>query len=128
MFLVIGVIAVFLLFMHMIYAFPLLARYENTIINTLRNSYAIAAKYLGRTAFLAVLLLVEACIFMWNNTTVFFGILFGPACLILTVSGFANQFFMLIEQENETVEQEGEASEDEQEEYDEMEYRKDEWM
>lgn len=100
LFMVVGVMAVFLLFMHMIYAFPLLARYENTIINTLRNSYAIAAKYLGRTAFLAVLLLLELCIIFWNQTTIYFGILFGPACIILTISGFAKQFFMLIEQEN----------------------------
>lgn len=101
LFLVVGVIAVFLTFMHMIYAFPLLARYENSVINTMRNSYAIAAKYLGRTAFLAVLLLLEMCIIFWNHTTIYFGILFGPACIILTISGFASQFFMLIEQENE---------------------------
>lgn len=117
MFLIVGVLAVFLLFMHMIYAFPLLARYENTIINTLRNSYAIAAKYLGRTAFLAVLLLLEMCIIFWNQTTIFVGVLFGPACIILTISGFAKQFFMLIEQENAMVEEEAEEELDEEEEY-----------
>lgn len=106
LFLIVGVITVFLTFMHMIYAFPLLARYENSIINTMRNSYAIAAKYLGRTAFLAVLLLLEFCIIFWNMTTIYFGILFGPACIILTISGFASQFFMLIEQENATTEKE----------------------
>lgn len=105
MFLIVGVVAAFLLFMHMIYAFPLLARYENTIINTLRNSYSIAAKFLGRTAFLAVLLLLELGIILWNTTTQFVGLLFGPACMILTISGFAKQFFMLIEQENEAGEQ-----------------------
>lgn len=105
MFLIVGVVAAFLLFMHMIYAFPLLARYENTIINTLRNSYSIAAKFLGRTAFLAVLLLLELGIILWNTTTQFVGLLFGPACMILTISGFAKQFFVLIEQENEAGEQ-----------------------
>lgn len=105
MFLIVGVVAAFLLFMHMIYAFPLLARYENTIINTLRNSYSIAAKFLGRTAFLAVLLLLELGIILWNTTTQFVGLLFGPACMILTISGFAKQFFILIEQENEAGEQ-----------------------
>lgn len=38
MFTVIGVLATFLAFMHLVYAYALLARYENTIINTLRNS------------------------------------------------------------------------------------------
>lgn len=119
MFLIVGIVAAFLLFMHMIYAFPLLARYENTIINTLRNSYSIAAKFLGRTAFLAVLLLLEMGIILWNSTTQFVGLLFGPACMILTVSGFAKQFFMLIEQENEvgeeTEEDFNEADESEEE-------------
>ena len=113
LFLVVGVLAVFLLFMHMIYAFPLLARYENSVINTLRNSYAIAAKYLGRTAFLAVLLLLEMCIIFWNMTTIFLGVLFGPACIILTISGFARQFFVLVERENEMLKEEKEREESE---------------
>ena len=44
MFLIIGVVGVYLIFMHMVYAFPLMARYENSIINTMRNSYSIAAQ------------------------------------------------------------------------------------
>lgn len=115
MFLIVAVLGIFLLFMHMIYAFPLLARYENTVINTLRNSYAIAAKYLGRTAFLAVLLLLEMAIIFWNSTTIFVGVLFGPACIFLTISGFAKQFFQLIEQENAQVQSEEETSDSEEE-------------
>ncbi len=115
MFLIVGVIAIFLLFMHMVYAFPLLARYENTIINTLRNSYSIAAKYLGRTAFMAVVLVFEMCVIMWNPVTLFVGLLFGPACIIYTISGFANTFFNLIEQDNAQREEEMEEEADEEE-------------
>lgn len=115
MFLIIGVVAVFLLFMHTIYAFPLMARYENSVINTLRNSYSIAAKFFGRTIFLAVLLLFELAIIFWNFTTMFVGLLFGPACIILTISGFAKQFFKVIEQENEMAEEE--AQDENEEEY-----------
>ena len=100
MFLIIGVVGVYLIFMHMVYAFPLMARYENSIINTMRNSYSIAAKFLGRTAFLAVLLVIEMAIIMWNLTTMFAGVLIGPACIICTISGFANTFFEVIEREN----------------------------
>lgn len=115
MFLIVGVVAVFLLFMHTIYAFPLMARYENSVINTLRNSYSIAAKFFGRTIFLAVLLLFELAIIFWNFTTMFVGLLFGPACIILTISGFAKQFFKVIEQENEMAEEE--AQDENEEEY-----------
>lgn len=117
MFLIIGVVGVYLIFMHMVYAFPLMARYENSIINTMRNSYSIAAKFLGRTVFLAVLLVIEMAIIMWNLTTMFAGALIGPACIIFTISGFANTFFEVIERENlmaEVDEKTAEASDDEE--------------
>ena len=117
MFLIIGVVGVYLIFMHMVYAFPLMARYENSIINTMRNSYSIAAKFLGRTAFLAVLLVIEMAIIMSNLTTMFAGVLIGPACIIFTISGFANTFFEVIERENlmaEVDEKTAEASDDEE--------------
>lgn len=110
MFLIVGVIGIYLIFMHMVYAFPLLARYENSIVNTMRNSYSIAAKFLGRTVFLAVLLVVEMAIILWNLTTMFAGLLIGPACIILTISGFANTFFSVIERENLMAEQEEKES------------------
>lgn len=100
-FLIVGVVAIFLVFMHFIYAFPLLARYENGVINTMRNSYSIAAKFFGRTIFLAVLLLLETAIILWNATTMFVGLLLGPACICLTISGFARSFFTVIERENQ---------------------------
>jgi uncharacterized membrane protein YesL len=101
LFLVIGVVAIYLVYMHLVYAFPLLARYENSVVNTMRNSYSIAAKFLGRTLFLAVFLVVEVGLFLWNTTTQFFGLILGPACIILTISGFARTFFTVIEREND---------------------------
>ena len=75
------------------------------------------AKFLGRTAFLAVLLVIEMAIIMWNLTTMFAGVLIGPACIIFTISGFANTFFEVIERENlmaEVDEKTAEASDDEE--------------
>ena len=40
-YLIIGIVAGFLAYMHIAYAFALQARYENSIFNTLRNSYSI---------------------------------------------------------------------------------------
>ncbi|WP_337473713.1 hypothetical protein [Jutongia sp.] len=47
---------------------------------------------------------------LWNLTTMFAGLLIGPACIILTISGFANSFFTVIERENLMAEQEEKES------------------
>lgn len=105
-YLIIGVIAVFFAFMHLIYAFPLQARYENTVINTLRNSYSIAAKFFIKTILLFIVLVLLFIVFDWNNITRLLGILVGPACVMLTISGFGIQAFRLVENENEARQEE----------------------
>lgn len=94
-----GILAIFLLVMGFIYAFPLSARYENTLIGTIKNSVAIASRYFVRTIFLVIILVIEYIVFMFNETMMFFGILIGPACIMLTISGFAIFFFREIEKE-----------------------------
>lgn len=101
MFKVIGILAIFLAFMHLIYAYALLARYENTIINTLRNSYSIGLRYFFKTLGLFILVVLECAVFMWNYTTIFIGVLVGPACIIYTISCFARPLFRLVENANE---------------------------
>ena len=112
MFLIAGIVAAFIFGMAFIYAFPLSARYENTLLETLKNSARIATRYFVRTLFLAAVLAVEVFIGLFNSTTLFFAILIGPACLMLTVSGFAINFFRQIEREPGAVkEKEKEESE-----------------
>lgn len=101
MFTVVGVIASFLAFMHLIYAYALLARYENTIINTMRNSYSICIRYFAKTIGLFLVLALEFVVFLWNFSTIFLAILIGPACIIYTISGFARPLFRIIENDNE---------------------------
>ena len=101
MFTVIGVIASFLAFMHLIYAYALLARYENTIINTMRNSHSICIRYFKKTIGLFLVLVLEFVVFLWNFSTLFLAILIGPACVIYTISGFARPLFRIIETDNE---------------------------
>ena len=103
MFLIAGIMAVFVFGMAFIYAFPLSARYENTLFETLRNSARIATRYFVRTLLLAAVLAVEVFIGLFNSTTLFFAILIGPACLMLTVSGFAIYFFRQIEKDPGSV-------------------------
>ncbi len=113
LFLIAGIVSAFVFAMAFIYAFPLSARYENTLPETLRNSARIATRYFLRTLALAAVLAVEIFIGLFNTTTLFFAILIGPACLMLTVSGFAIYFFREIEREPGSV-REKETEEDEE--------------
>ena len=80
---------------------PFDARYHNTLLRTFRNSAAIAVRYFGHTLLLWLLLLVLIALFPFNSTLLFFGFLIGPACLFLTVSGFAVKLFRSIEKEGD---------------------------
>jgi len=97
--LIVGIVAGLVYFMLFIYAFPLLARYENSIFKTLGNSYRIATRYFLRTLLLAVIIAIEVALFMWNQILIFIGLLVAPACIMLTISGFAIRFFREIEKE-----------------------------
>lgn len=111
-YLTVGILASVLAFMHLIYAFPLQARYENTVINTLRNSFSITIRYFIRTIFLFIISAFLVAFFIWNNVTIFLGILIGPATLMLAISGFAIQAFRLIECANQETEEQGHPEEE----------------
>ena len=99
-FLVIGIITAYIMTFSMLYVFPLLARYENTIFKSLKNSFSIGMKYFFRSIFLLIIVAIEVIIIMWNGTTLFVGVLIGPACIILTISGPAMHIFRLIDKAN----------------------------
>lgn len=97
-FVILGILSAFLFGIAIIYTYPLLARYENKLLKTIRNSMRIAMRYFGRTIFLVVVLVIEYIIFFrFTRITLLIGILVGPATMILTVSGFAMYFFREIE-------------------------------
>ena len=81
----------------LLYSFALTARYENTLMQILKNSFRISMKFFVRTLALVFLLVLEILAFMWNYTTIFIGIILGPALLILTVCLFARPIFMKLE-------------------------------
>lgn len=86
-----------------IYAFALSAKYENTLIRTIKNSYDIFIRHIVRNGILAIVLAAELAVFFWNTTTLFFFILIGPACIFLTISGWAVPIFREIEKEDGAV-------------------------
>ncbi len=99
--LVMGMVAAFVFLLSFLFAFPLQARYENTLLKTLKNSADICTKFFLRTLSLVIVLFVEIVLIYWNEVTLFVGILIGPACIIYTISGYARYFFRLIEKENQ---------------------------
>lgn len=104
-YLIVGIVTTVFAFMHLIYAFPLQARYENTVLHTLRNSFSISLRYLIKTVFMFIILALLCAVFMWNHITQFLGILIGPASIMLAISGFAMQSFRLIENDNKEREE-----------------------
>ena len=101
--LIMGMVAAFVFLLCFLFAFPLQARYENSLINTLKNSADISIRYFVRTLTLIIALAIEVAFFLWSSTTMFFGLLMGPACLIYTVTGYAKIFFREIEKEPGSV-------------------------
>lgn len=112
-FLIMGMVAVLVFTMGLLYAFPLMARYENTFLRTLKNSYDISTRYFLRTLMMAAIVALEMILFLWNTTLIAIGVLMGPAILIYTVCAFAIRTFRLIEKEPGAVaESETTAGED----------------
>ncbi len=88
----------FVLLTHFTYAFPLMARYDNTIYTTFRNSATISIRYFGRTVLLWMLISLLFILFLFNSTLVYFGFLIGPTSIFLTVSAMSLSIFKKIEE------------------------------
>lgn len=98
-FLIIGSISIVLVISALIYSYPLIARYENTLLKTIQNSIDITRKYFGRTLLLVLILAFEFIIFQFNTTLLFFGIIIGPGFMIFTVAALSKRIFQEIEKE-----------------------------
>lgn len=97
--LIMGCFSAYIFIFCLLYVFPLLARYDNTVINSIKNSFRIGMKFFGRTALLLVIIVIELLIIFWNGTTMFIGALIGPACIMFTISGVAMHIFRKIEED-----------------------------
>ncbi len=102
-FLIIGMVSTALAVVALLYTYPLIARYENTLPKTIQNSINISRRYFGRTLLLVVILAVEFVLFQFNSTMLFFGILIGPGFMIFTVASFSKRIFQQIEKEPGSV-------------------------
>ncbi|MCX4273176.1 MAG: YesL family protein [Acetatifactor sp.] len=101
-FLLVGILSIVVVVSALLYAYPLAARYENTLFRTIQNSIDITRRYVGRTLFLVFVLSLEFLLFQFNQTMMFFSILLGPGFMIYTLAAFSKKTFLLIEKENGT--------------------------
>ncbi|BCJ95868.1 beta-carotene 15,15'-monooxygenase [Anaerocolumna cellulosilytica] len=81
-----------------IYAFPLLARYNNSVGRILLNSIAISIRYFFRT--LIIIILIAALLFLgfYSTTTLFFVIVLGIGIVTFIVSAYVLKIFEQLEQ------------------------------
>ena len=86
-----------LLIVFNLYTYPLIARYENSLKNMIKNSLGICLTYFGRTVLILALLFLEGAIIFWNRWTILAGLFFGPEFMIFTISGIAKKIFLQIE-------------------------------
>ncbi|HHU74495.1 MAG TPA: YesL family protein [Clostridiales bacterium] len=95
---IVGVLASVYFTFSFIYAYPLIARYDNTIFNTLKNSFLISIRFVLRTIILLLIIAFTLLLIFFNKTNIFFGIILGPAFIIFTVSSFALRIFQKLEE------------------------------
>jgi uncharacterized membrane protein YesL len=98
-FLILGVLTLFLFVFSLLYAYPQAARYENTVPRILKNSFRISMKYFVRSLIIVILVILETVVFLWNTMFIFIGVIVGPACIIYTISAIAKPIFKKIEQD-----------------------------
>jgi len=98
---VVSILSIAVIFCIFVYAYPLTARYDNTLWNNLHNSFSISIRYPLRTFIIFVVCTVEIYLFTFNMLMVVFGILVGPIILVYTVSGAAKRIFLKIEKGND---------------------------
>ncbi len=112
LFLITGIVAAYIFVFTMLYAFALLARYENTLLNTLRNGFNISMRYFLRSMLLVIIVAIELAAMLWNSKTMILILIIGPAFVMLTVCSVAVNIFRDIESKNpESVERNDDNSE-----------------
>lgn len=111
-FLVPTILLIAFLVLGSVFAFALLARYENTIWNTFKNSFAISIRYIVSTIILLLIVGIEVVAIGWNLTSMFVGLFIGPVVIIYTISGTASKYFKLLEPVQPEIEENEEEPEE----------------
>ena len=105
---------VLLAFVFNMYAYPLIARYSNTFLNTLKNSLALFLQYVNSNLKTLGIVLVELVLLYFTRYAFFAGFVILPSLIFYTVSLTAKDIFVRLENPA-PVEEENTGSENEAE-------------
>lgn len=84
--------------------FPLTARYENKVKQTIKNSLFITVRHFVHTLAMLAVIAVFVLIFWFNYFTMFFGVILGPGLILFIASSFYLKIFEKVE-ENKAVQE-----------------------
>ena len=102
--LVIAVVAVgLIIYMMAIYIFPLLARFENSIRNTIKNAALIAIGNLPKTILMAIFYVIPLVIIYFSSYAMLFVFLFGISVPAYGAAWLYSNIFKKFEPEEEVV-------------------------
>ena len=95
----IGLLAGYFLvvFVFNFYSYPLIARYSNSFVNTLRNSVALFAQYANPSIKTLAIAIVETAVLALTFKVYFAGILILPSVIFYTISRTAKDVFFKLE-------------------------------
>ena len=94
-----GCVTAFVFLFSFLYAPALTARYVNTLPKILRNSFRISMKFFFRSVLTVLFVGIEVAAILWNYTTMFAGLLMGPALITCTICAMAKPVFKKLENE-----------------------------
>lgn len=86
--------AITLLFlMELIYIFPLLSRFDNSVVVTFRNAFIMAIADFPRTFVMMLIVVGSVLLTFWNAYTLWYGLLVWIVCGFALIA-FANSYFL----------------------------------
>ena len=88
---------VLLAFVFNMYSYPLIARYSNTFVNTLRNSVALFLQYVNSSLKTLGIVLVELVVLYFTRYAFFAGFVILPVVIFYTVSVTVKDIFVRLE-------------------------------
>ena len=88
---------VLLAFVFNMYSYPLIARYSNTFVNTLRNSVALFLQYVNSSLKTLVIVVVELVVLYLTRYAFFVGFVILPVVIFYTVSLTVKDIFVKLE-------------------------------
>ena len=103
---------VLLAFVFNMYSYPLIARYSNTFVNTLRNSVALFLQYVNSSLKTLVIVVVELVVLYLTRYAFFVGFVILPVVIFYTVSLTVKDIFVKLENPTPVEEETEENSED----------------